>query len=187
MREASDRNVLSIDTTADRPGGGLPLTLKVMGVVLVMDHLSKWWAQSRLSPGICTPESCVDLFGTPVRFHLIYNTGAAFSKGEGLGWLIGPLALLMAGYLLFLANRTTDRVSLLALGSVAGGAIGNLVDRIIRSENGFLNGGVVDFIDFQFWPVFNVADVAVVGGVMLLLLRQATATVSVEGNELHDH
>lgn len=146
-------------------------------VVVVVDHLTKWWAVARLEDGPCSAESCVYIFGSSARFHLVYNTGAAFSAGEGYGWLLGPLALVMAIYLLWLANREADKVSLIALSSVAGGALGNLIDRVIRAEEGFLNGGVVDFVDFRFWPVFNVADMAVVAGIAVLILRQ-TLTLS---------
>jgi len=52
---------------------------------------------------------------------------------------------------------------------VLGGAIGNLVDRAFREGSGFLGGGVIDFIDPQWWPIFNVADMAVtIGGVLLV-------------------
>ncbi len=58
-----------------------------------------------------------------------------------------------------------------AVGLVVGGAIGNLIDRAFRTDTGFLKGGVVDFIDLQWWPVFNIADAAiVVGGVMMFWL-----------------
>ena len=54
-------------------------------------------------------------------------------------------------------------------GMVIGGAIGNVCDRLFRSGNGFLRGEVIDFIDLQWWPVFNVADIAItVGGVLLI-------------------
>ena len=56
------------------------------------------------------------------------------------------------------------------LGLVAGGALGNLGDRAFRSGDGFMGGAVVDFVDLQWWPVFNVADMALVCGVVLLLL-----------------
>ena len=60
---------------------------------------------------------------------------------------------------------------MLSLGLVLGGALGNLVDRAFREGSGFLGGAVVDFIDLQWWPVFNVADTAVsVGGVLLVFM-----------------
>ena len=59
-----------------------------------------------------------------------------------------------------------------ATGLVVGGAIGNLLDRALREGDGFLGGGVVDFIDLQWWPIFNVADTAIVVGAVLLFLSQ---------------
>lgn len=57
----------------------------------------------------------------------------------------------------------------IAVGAVIGGALGNLFDRILRSDEGILGGAVVDFVDFQWWPVFNLADAAiVVGGVVIV-------------------
>lgn len=175
MRTASDSDVLT--PSAAETVSGLRSAVGLAAVVVMVDHLTKWWAVARLEDGPCSPESCVYVFGSSVRFHLVYNTGAAFSTGEGYGWILGPLALAMAIYLLWLANRETDKVSIVALASVAGGALGNLVDRVVRAEGGFLNGGVVDFIDFRFWPVFNVADMAVVAGIAVLILRQ-TLTLS---------
>jgi signal peptidase II len=64
-----------------------------------------------------------------------------------------------------------SRWGAVAVGLVLGGALGNLVDRVLRDGSGFLGGAVVDFIDAQWWPVFNVADIAVsVGGVLLVLV-----------------
>lgn len=172
---------MSVDAPSSR--SSIRFTLVVASLVLLVDHLTKWWAQSRLEAGICSPETCLSVFGSSVRFHLVHNTGAAFSLGEGLGWLIAPLAFVMAGSLLFVARRITDKVSLVALGLVIGGALGNMVDRIIRAEDGLFSGGVVDFIDFQFWPVFNVADMAVVGGVGLLMVRQMGPSDEVVADE----
>jgi signal peptidase II len=57
-----------------------------------------------------------------------------------------------------------------ALGMIVGGASGNLCDRLLRGDAGLLHGSVVDFIDFQWWPVFNVADIGVVCGAILLVI-----------------
>jgi signal peptidase II len=63
------------------------------------------------------------------------------------------------------------RLPALAGGLVAGGALGNLLDRLLRSGgDGLVGGHVVDFIDLQWWPVFNVADMGIVGGAILLAL-----------------
>ncbi len=199
MCDSSDGDVLAInskpeadtDSGADSsspvkvpsPETSTRFTLIMASVILVADHLSKWWAQSHLEAGICSPETCLTVFGTRLRFHLVYNTGAAFSLGEGFGWLIAPLAFVMAGGLLLVARQTSDRASLIALGLVIGGALGNMVDRVMRAEDGLFSGGVVDFIDFQFWPVFNVADMAVVGGVALLFVRQMSQPNEVAADE----
>ena len=62
-----------------------------------------------------------------------------------------------------------------AAGLVAGGALGNLGDRAFRGDDGFLHGAVVDFIDLQWWPIFNVADSAiVVGGILLVVVSMLT-------------
>jgi len=58
----------------------------------------------------------------------------------------------------------------LAIGIITGGALGNLADRLFRADGSFFNGAVVDFIDLQWWPVFNVADAAVVMGGLLIIL-----------------
>jgi signal peptidase II len=61
-------------------------------------------------------------------------------------------------------------VPLVAVAAIVGGAVGNLLDRVFRDGNGFLGGPVVDFVDLQWWPVFNVADMCVVMGGGLVLL-----------------
>ena len=75
----------------------------------------------------------------------------------------------------------------LAVGLIVGGAIGNLIDRAFRSDAGFLKGGVVDFVDLQWWPVFNIADAAiVVGGVMMFWLGLKSAQEVPEDSDTSD-
>lgn len=161
-------------------GDSLRRALTVGLIVVVIDQLTKWWAVAALTVGPCVAGGCIDVIG-PLRFNLHYNTGAAFSRGEGLGYLIAPIAVVMSIYLLYLAKTATDRFSPLLFGAIAGGAVGNLIDRVFRAEDGFLSGGVVDFIDFQFWPIFNIADAAIVVGVIVLILHQMR-----EGRRLQD-
>ncbi|MFT7600313.1 MAG: signal peptidase II [Acidimicrobiales bacterium] len=139
--------------------------------VAFADQLSKVWATGRLSPGPCTPESCFDIFWT-LRFHLHFNPGASFSTGPGLGRLFGAIAIVMTVVIFRMAAQATDLRSPLLLGAIAGGAVGNLIDRIVRAEDGILSGHVVDFIDFQWWPIFNIADAGIVVGVVSLILMQ---------------
>lgn len=71
--------------------------------------------------------------------------------------------------IMFVLNDTSHRGEAIALGMVLGGSLGNLIDRMMRGD-GFLNGAVVDFIDFDFFATFNVADMGITLGVVLLLV-----------------
>lgn len=132
-------------------------------VVVVVDQLTKWWATETLDDG-----RVIDLVWT-LRLRLVFNTGAAFSSFQGLGPLLGVAAVAVAAILLLNRRLVSGRLSAVATGCVAGGALGNLADRLFRSDDGFLGGAVVDFIDVQWWPVWNVADMGVVlGGAALV-------------------
>jgi len=139
-------------------------------LIVVADQLSKAWIKTNLLEG-------QSLFETGFfRITHLHNTGAAFGLFQGQSFiltivsLIGVVVLLVYGFVVYhrfpwfesLLNR-------LALGLVLGGAAGNLIDRIRL-------GYVTDFIDFGFWPAFNIADSAVTVGVIILvysLLRLA--------------
>jgi len=131
-------------------------------VVIAVDQLTKWWALNTLST------RTIHLVWT-LRLNLTRNTGAAFSTAGGRGALVGLAALVVVGVVLWQGAGTTDRLGSVAIGLVLGGALGNLIDRALRG-GGFLGGGVVDFIDLQWWPIFNVADSCVVVGAILLVL-----------------
>lgn len=162
-----DRDHQDRDDTALRAApGGISRALSAGAVVVALDQLTKWWALRTLKDDIID----VGIFD----FRLIYNTGASFGLGLGYGAIIGIVALLVAIGLILYARTVPRRRSQLLLGLVAGGAIGNVIDRLFRGNptgtEGFMRGAVVDFIDFRWWPVFNVADVAVVCGAILLVL-----------------
>lgn len=141
------------------------LLLGVAAAVLVADQLSKWWATESL------PGRTIDLVGS-LRLNLAMNYGSAFSVAEGRGALISLLALAIVGVLLASGRQATRPLAAVSIGLVVGGAIGNLIDRALREGDGFLGGGVVDFIDVQWWPIFNLADSAIVVGAILLFLTQ---------------
>ncbi len=141
------------------------ILLSVAGLVVAVDQLTKWWALVTLD------DRSIDLIWT-LRFHLVHNTGAAFGLGQDRDTVIAVLALVFVVVLAW-ASWGGRRLSLppLLLGMVLGGAVGNLSDRVARRGDGVLGGAVVDFIDFQWWPVFNVADASiVVAGITLVLL-----------------
>jgi signal peptidase II len=147
------------------PPRKLRLVATVGVVVLVLDQLTKHWAVNALADG-----RVIEVVGS-LQFSLFYNTGVAFSLGsdDGLGPWITVLALAVV-VALSLGATSRLRLGALAAGLIAGGAIGNLIDRAFRGDDGFLHGGVVDFIDLQWWPVFNIADAAVVVGALLLVV-----------------
>jgi signal peptidase II len=138
----------------------------VAAVVIAVDQLTKWWAVSELDDG-----RMIDLVWT-LRFNLVYNSGAAFSTGRGLGPLLGIAAVVIVIVLIRLGRVFRSPGTAVALGAVLGGAIGNLLDRALRDGSGSVLGGyVIDFIDVQWWPVWNVADMAIVcGGISLAWL-----------------
>ncbi|HZB40709.1 MAG TPA: signal peptidase II [Ilumatobacter sp.] len=145
-----------------------PLTVAVAVAVVVVDQLTKWWAVRTLD------DRDIDIFWT-LRMHLSYNTGMAFSRGQDWGPLIGVLALVIVVVLLLSVKRTASRLSEVTVGLIVGGALGNIIDRLVR-DPGWLRGGVVDFIDFQWFPIFNVADMAItIGGALLILTSYLSA------------
>ena len=138
--------------------------LAVAGVVVVLDQLTKIWAVAALSDGP------VEVIGTLLQWRLTRNPGGAFSLLTGLTPVLAVLAVVMVVYIIRTTRRTADVVMAYSLALVLGGAVGNLVDRVVRSP-GFLRGEVVDFIKVPHWPTFNVADCAITVGVILIAIR----------------
>jgi signal peptidase II len=136
-------------------------SLAVAGGVVALDQITKHWAVSSLNDG-----RIIDVLGS-LRFNLSFNRGMAFSQGTGIGPFIGVLGILVVLYLL-IGMRKSSVSGAVFVGLVAGGAAGNIVDRLFRGE-AWLRGAVVDFIDLQWWPVFNIADAAIcIGGALLV-------------------
>lgn len=145
-----------------RPGSLTVSSLLAVGVVAV-DQLTKHWALGRLDDG-----DVIHVIWT-LQFNLAFNSGMAFGRAQGLGPVIAIVATIVIVWLLLSIRRASSRSSTVAIGLVIGGAAGNLVDRVFRGGD-VLRGSVVDFIDFQWFPIFNVADVAInVGGALLIL------------------
>jgi signal peptidase II len=146
--------------------------VSVVGGVIFLDQLTKFVVERGMRPYEPVP-----VLGDVFRLTFIYNRGAAFGLhlGEWSRFIFMGLAA-AAVVILFMMYRNTpwtDRLRLLAIASVTGGAIGNVIDRVRSSR------GVVDFLDFDFpdlwmgefrWPVFNVADIAVTLGALLLAI-----------------
>jgi len=135
----------------------------VLLATLLLDQLSKWLALEHLENG-----KVVELFWT-LQMRLVRNAGVSFGKGAELGQLVSVVVFVVIMVLIKVAVNSKDRRTSVLYGLIIGGALGNLTDRIFRKSDGFLKGEVVDFIDFQWWPVFNIADSAVVIGCLLLV------------------
>jgi signal peptidase II len=133
-------------------------------VVLVLDQLSKMWAQSELEVG----GAARPFIGSLIEFRLIYNPGAALSIASGQTWIMTILSAGVVAFIVVSARKIQSRAWACALGLVLGGAFGNLLDRLFR-EPGFPNGHVVDFIDYGPF-IGNVADIAIVGAAILIAL-----------------
>jgi signal peptidase II len=141
--------------------GRLLLAITALTVVVV-DQLSKGWVVAQLPVGVPMPgpETTLGRFFSLTHVH---NTGVAFGLGRGNNAFFTLVALtVVAG--IFLYERRLPAGAIwprLALGLVAGGAIGNIIDRL-------RHGYVTDFFDFKFFPVFNVADSCIVVGTLSL-------------------
>ncbi|MDH5235609.1 MAG: signal peptidase II [Gemmatimonadota bacterium] len=144
---------------------------RLAGVVLAIvlsDALTKYLAVAYLTPAY-VPRT---VLGDWLRLTLVYNTGAAFGLhlGDWSRWIFTALTLFALGLMwrLYRAAPAGARWRVAALALVSGGAIGNLIDRL-RSAR-----GVVDFVDIGVgdwrWPTFNVADMAVSTGAVLLAI-----------------
>ncbi|MBI4935066.1 MAG: signal peptidase II [Actinobacteria bacterium] len=161
-------------SASERTRSLLPLTLLIAAAVVVVDQLTKHWAVSNLAGA--APRHVI----WTLQWNLSFNSGMAFSRGQGMGVVIGLIALVVVVVIIGAVRTNTDRLVAVAAGLVAGGALGNVVDRLFRGD-GLMRGAVIDFIDFQWFPIFNVADMAVnVGGALFIIwslfgARKATA------------
>lgn len=153
-------------------------------VVLAADLVTKTLAVASL-----TDEPPVRLLGGAVYLVLVHNRGAAFGLGSGYTVVLALVALIVVGVIIRFARRLGSVPWAAALGLVLGGAGGNLLDRIFR-EPGLFRGGVVDFVSLfddsgGIWPVFNVADSALVCGVLLAVFLELTGR-RFDGSRMRD-
>jgi len=139
--------------------------LAIATLTLLLDQLSKWSALSNLQLGV--PEPVLPF----LNWLLLFNPGAAFSfLAQGSGWqrwFFTILGILASVYIIYLLRKSLeDKLLCVALSLILGGALGNVIDRIMY-------GAVVDFIDLHYanwhWPAFNVADSAICVGAALII------------------
>jgi signal peptidase II len=157
-----------VDSPAAVPGRRprTRLLLALAAAVLLTDLATKLVVVATIEPG-----ENIRLLGGALYLTQLRNMGAAFSFAEGATLLFSLVAVVVAVVIVRTARRMYSTGWAVTLGLVLGGALGNLIDRIFR-DPGFLRGGVVDFVsvfgpDGSVWPVFNVADSAIVCGGLL--------------------
>ena len=141
--------------------------------VVVVDQITKIWAQNELAG-----QPSIQVVGDLLQFTYALNPGAAFSLGGDYTWVFTIAATAVSLAVVIFAGRVRSGWWLLALGLLLGGAVGNLVDRATQPP-GFGVGYVRDFIELPNWPIFNVADMAVVasaGMIVVLSLLGVSAT-----------
>ena len=139
-------------------GRSLAVLLGTAAVVFGLDHLTKWLVVQHLAFDEQWPSS------GPVTIHYIRNRGAAFGLFPQLQTVFLVVAVIVSLYIIIAGPRFASALwAQVTLGAILGGAIANAVDR-------FVQGYVVDFVDLHRWPVFNLADSAIVVGIVVAVL-----------------
>ena len=133
------------------------------GLTYLLDQLSKVWAL-RVLPG-----NTINLVSDWLALRLSHNPGAALSMGTSITWVFTILAVAVSVGVAVLAPRLVSRTWAFALGLLVGGALGNLTDRLVRPP-GPGRGAVVDFISYGSWFIGNVADIAIVSAMVLMMI-----------------
>ena len=153
------------------------ICLSTVILVVLVDRLTKIFFTSLLAPSESLP-----VIKNVFHFSLVHNTGIAFGlfRDNGAVFLVIPviaIGLLIYNIYYYHKFGELDRLYIVAFSLILGGAIGNLIDRIIL-------GYVIDFIDFRIWPVFNVADSAITLGASIILFKCFPLTNSKGGKRI---
>jgi signal peptidase II len=133
-------------------------------IAYIIDQLTKVWVVSTMVEGQVT-----EVLPPVLSWHFIRNPGAAFSIGTEITWVFTIIQAFVSIAIISQVGKVASKGWAIALGLVLGGALGNLTDRLFR-EPTFGQGHVVDFIALPNFAIFNIADSAVVSGVILICL-----------------
>jgi signal peptidase II len=147
--------------------------------VLVLDQVTKAWAVATLAG-----EPPVEVIGEWLRLTFVRNPGAAFGVGTGLTIVFSLIAVGVSVAIVRIAPRLGSVGWAVALGGILGGALGNLTDRLFR-EPAPLRGYVVDWIQVPYWPVFNIADSAIVCSAFLMVFLSFRG-IGLDGRRVSD-
>lgn len=173
MRELQATRGTALSSRVARPRRTW-LLFAIAALIVALDSTTKALVVAQLEG-----QRALRLLGGALLIRVSRNSGAAFSFAEGATVVFTLVALAVIVVIVHIAGRLGSTAWALSLGLLLGGATGNLIDRLVRSP-GIGRGAVVDFIDFQVWPSFNVADSAIVTGGLLAVLLSFRG-VEVEG------
>ncbi len=139
----------------------------VAWTVWIFDLATKIWAVENLSY-----RSNIKVIGEFFQLTYVRNPGAAFSFASGATVFLSLFSLSVMVVILYYSPQITSRGWAVVLGLVLGGILGNMVDRIFR-EPGVLRGHVIDWLQLPNWPVFNIADMAIVSAALISMVLTA--------------
>ena len=127
-------------------------------VVLIIDQLSKYLIENNLYG------KSFDIIRNVFSLTYVENYGAAWGIFSDNNWIILILTPILVTFIILYLNKLSkNKLEYIAGGLIIGGALGNYIDRIVR-------GYVVDFLDFKIWPVFNIADIGIVVGCVVMII-----------------
>jgi signal peptidase II len=174
--DTDDRDPAAVETpepaAGDRVRRRLPMLLVVAGIILIADVVSKLLVVKHLAN-----RAPVTVIPSVLDLQLTRNAGAAFGFAAGATVIFTVVAAAVVVFIVRAARRLGSLGWAWALGLLLGGALGNLGDRLFRGP-GPLRGHVVDWIHLHHWPVFNIADSAIViGGILAVLLSMRGTTL----------
>jgi signal peptidase II len=128
-----------------------------------VDRISKVWVEHTLAG-----RPALEVVPGVLSLNYTTNSGGAFGLGRSASWIFATATIVVASIIVVVSFRLSRAPVAVALGLILGGALGNLTDRAVHGPG--LSGPVTDFIDFQVWPIFNLADSAIVVGAALLAI-----------------
>jgi len=138
--------------------------LSVAWFIWILDLATKAWAVSQLAS-----REPVKIIGTFFQLTFVRNSGAAFSLATNATLFLSLFGIIVLIAIIYFAPKITSKGWSVVLGLVMGGILGNLMDRIFR-EPGFLRGHVIDWMQLPHWPIFNIADSAIVCAAVLSMV-----------------
>ncbi len=152
--------------------------LSVAWLIWILDLTTKAWAVSQLSH-----REPVKILGSFFQLTLVRNPGAAFSFAPDATLFLSLFGIIVGLGIVYFAPKITSKGWSVVLGLVLGGVLGNLMDRIFR-EPSFLRGHVIDWMQLPNWPVFNIADSAIVAAAGLAMILSARNIPPISMKEL---